>query len=262
MAGRPASRRDCPQQAYDEAISKWLDEPPHVEIRIKLGQVLCRDMRQVTPAIVRPVIQLLLDLYGSGCRCGVLQEVKLRHGLMAKLQDGAHLGGWDLKECVSAVIKHLQACSGKVRAYCKERAGGSKLRRFPLSGGFRRSMNGDDFQMMERVCGVLCIEDEAMRSPSATSLASMRSPSATSLASASMAQSDNEWPSMFAPPAQTEPLFDAASDAVPHVQDNDSWPVCFTPRSSLAGDNIQPIDFSGARRKNKPRSAEVGHLHQ
>ena len=93
MTGRPASQRGRRQQAYVKAIGKRVDDPPHVEILVKLGQVLARDQRQVTPAIMRPMMQLLFDLYAGGCSSGVLQDMKMRHAFMAKLQDGAQLGG-------------------------------------------------------------------------------------------------------------------------------------------------------------------------
>ena len=129
---------EVPQAVYNAAVQKWVSSEPHVEVRVKIGAVLCSNVRQVTPCVVRSLDVLLSSLFEHGCTSGCLQETKVRHALAKGLQHSEQLGSWPMVDALKSLVTHVGCVCSMIRAYVRETIGsGIAGNRFPQIGGIQ-----------------------------------------------------------------------------------------------------------------------------
>ena len=214
-------------------------------LRVKLGAELIRDCRQRSPAALVCVIPLLQHLFEHGLTSGVLQEVKCRHALGKALakDPSSRLGTWQQDKAITSALLHILACASMCRAYKKEDDTGSSSRRFPKSGGFRRKMSAQDFQLISTCCSLLLAPDDAL------------SVGAMSVSEFSDGMSAEDWPSCFGPTSTSLPASHNSGDHDnDDDDDDDAWPGCFAkPRCDPPIEPITP----NVIRKRQQRQQQV-----
>ena len=164
----PVANKDVPQATYNAGMAAWLSES-QLELRVKLGATLAKDIRQVTPPMIRATHTFLLYMYSHGCTSAVLSAVKLRDALTLALKQSPQLlGTWPHGDCVAATLAHLQAISTMCRAYAREEIEASTGRRFPRSGGIGRKLDKDGMDMMDDIVKLLKIPSDEDCTPAAS----------------------------------------------------------------------------------------------
>ena len=149
LAGNVAGSRGCfqvSQAAYNKAIAEWLDAPPAVCLRLKLGPQLFLDSRNVSMGGIKQCFSVVEGLLASGLGNGVLQPRRLEAALVDGLASRPHvLGTWSLAEACKATKKHLQAIMQLLRYYKQEDESSiSDFSRYPRTGSFRRHLQYKD----------------------------------------------------------------------------------------------------------------------
>eukprot|EP00969_Alexandrium_andersonii_P078490 3460882-Alexandrium_andersonii.AAC.1 len=81
MRGRAMANKSVSVAAYSSAVTAWINAPPHVDLLLKVGPNVCKDLRRVTPAAYESVRLLIEGLLSAGLSNGVIQSVKLREAL-------------------------------------------------------------------------------------------------------------------------------------------------------------------------------------
>ena len=146
---RNPGRQGCfqvSQDAYNKAINAWLDAPPAVCLRLKLGPQLFSDSRNVSMGGIKQCFPVVESLLESGLGNGVLQPRRLEAALVDGLASRPHvLGTWSLAEACRATKKHLQAIMQLLRYYKQEdESSFSDFNRYPRTGAFRRHLEYKD----------------------------------------------------------------------------------------------------------------------
>ena len=251
---RAGAKSSVAQSCYVVAISKWLAEDPVVAIRIKVGAVLAKSTRQVSPCMVRALKTPIIHLLGHGCSNGLIIESKLRHALSISLGDAPHLlADWPLTTALSDLCRHFIAVLGMVRAYARETQESSRGRRFPRSGGFRRKCQMHDMDLLEQISALITQDDitqDDITQDEATTTADCHDDECTTTSPASDHSSHQvvplAWPSFCRPSSEH-----SSQQVVPLA-----WPSFCRPEPGM---QIPPIDPVAASRK---RTAHDPQAHQ
>ncbi len=158
---RLLANRELALSVYTDVVKEWLRTEPFVPVRTKIGPKLCKDFRQVTPGAVCSLDSLLTNLIKRGLTTGVVQSTKLQQSLLAALQsDKITLGTWDLMEAAGSLSTHIMRVLELVREYGKEEMDFKGVgRRYPRSGGFRKSMSGQDTEFTTGLTSMMQLKE-------------------------------------------------------------------------------------------------------
>ena len=137
---RAKANKEVGVESYASQIDAWLSSQPLVEISVKVGPVLCTDMRSVTAASFTSIATLLNGFISVGLDNGVLQGIKLKEALMqCLLRSPSFLGQANLANVVPKISDHIQTVMSTLReAKYEENNQVSLYRRYPRTGGFRK----------------------------------------------------------------------------------------------------------------------------
>ncbi len=232
---RATSNKGVAQCVYNAAVEKWVNIPPNVALRTKMGPILASDCRQVTPEMTVIMAPLLEYLFVHGCDNGTLQQSKLRHAMLTCLKTNKPLQG---TACINDILRdfevHTMSILSMLRAYKREMFEGTVNRSFPKSGGFRKKLSAKDIDVVDSlVSHFTTMEDDTDKSSMASDCDSFPScfhPTSSTATSSHISPltkdpNDDDWPKCSAVtwvPLTKDPDGDAKMTTV-----TTDWPACF-----------------------------------
>ena len=261
---RSVANAEVSSDAYTEAIGSWLDDPPVLSFRQKLGAKVVKDHRALSPASLLLLHNLMSSLIDAGLTSCVVQKEKLKHGIRVSLSKRSLLlSDWNLGKAMEDGSEHIMCAFALLRILAREEVCGSDARRFPKTGGFRRRVASSDWPRLQGLMARVHVGEISRQN----SLSPRPSPSLSTRPSRCMGEEeldDDGYPVIFtaasASPRSRSPMlmsprslvFGESLECAHDVScDTDGWPSIFEFDTSSLDKHIEPIDPAPGRRKKQ-----------
>ena len=156
---RALANRHVERTIYESAVKAFVTAPPMLAVRVKIGPKICRDVRQVTPAAMLSAKPFLKHLLTHGLQNCVVETGKLKDALRRELS--AHpllLSDWDLSVAVDDLAVHFVSLVSQLRNMGREELAGSSTRRYPRTGGFRKSISTAQYADIQELVNMVEVD--------------------------------------------------------------------------------------------------------
>lgn len=160
---RKLANREVGLAAYANAVQTLFDATPKVDLLVRLGPILVKSDRNVTPQMLMSVRPFLKYMIEAGCSNGAMQPMKLNSALQIVLtKNKAYMRSWTRKgDAAPTVCAHLMQCMHALRNLAWENhRPGSKERTYRRSGGLRKKMSGEERVELQRLMDLMDFGDE------------------------------------------------------------------------------------------------------
>ena len=156
---------------YKEALHALLvADPPILDLNAKLGPVLAKHVKQVTPGHLVSLEKLWYPLISSGCKQLVLQSQKIRSALHTLVSENSLLiaaGTHPIKVpvIIDDVKAHIMDCAAMMRAIKNEGMPGVSKATSDLASALKHKMVGLHFQVLGPIIALMQHSDVVMNEP-------------------------------------------------------------------------------------------------
>ena len=140
------------EEQYKDALHALLvAEPPLLDMRSKLGPVLAKHVKQVTPGHLVSLEKLWYQLIIKGCKQLVLQSNKIKSSLFALVHENSLLiQPGTLPVLIPVIVdeakQHIMDCAALMRSLKNEGMRGA--RHYNLAAGLKHKMVGVHMQVL------------------------------------------------------------------------------------------------------------------
>ena len=157
------------EEQYKDALHALLvAEPPLLDMRSKLGPVLAKHVKQVTPGQLVSLEKLWYQLINKGCNQLVLQSNKIKIALFKLVHENSLLilpGTLPvlIPVIVDDVKQHIMDCAAIMRALKNE--GMSGARHYNVAAGLKNKMVGVHMQVLGPILQTMEFSDLVLMEP-------------------------------------------------------------------------------------------------
>ena len=157
------------EEQYKDALHALLvAEPPLLDMRSKLGPVLAKHVKQVTPGQLVSLEKLWYQLINKGCNQLVLQSNKIKVALFKLVHDNSLLIQPGTVPVLIPVIiddvkQHIMDCAAIMRALKHE--GMSGARHYNVAAGLKNKMVGVHMQVLRPILQHMEFSDLVLMEP-------------------------------------------------------------------------------------------------
>ena len=173
LSPRPTRARTKPNLSvselqYKEALHALLvADPPMVDLKTKLGPVLAKHQKQVTPGHLCSLEKLWCPLISSGCKQLVLQSQKIRSALHTLVSENNFLIPDGTKSILAPVIiddvkAHIMDCAAIMRALKNDGMQGVSKATSDLASALKHKMVGLHCQILGPIIALMEHSDVVM----------------------------------------------------------------------------------------------------
>ena len=159
------------EKKYKEALhAVFVADPPIMDLKNKLGPMLVKHPKQVTPGHLVSLEQLWYQLISSGCKQLVLQSIKISSALHALVCENSLLLPADTPPikipCIIADVKaHIMDCATLMRAIKNEGMPGSSKTNSDMASALKHKMVGLHLQVLSPIIALMEHSDAVMNEP-------------------------------------------------------------------------------------------------